>query len=208
MTAETTSAAYPPPVMTAHVEGMTDLERLLAIEEIKQLKARYFRSMDTKDWDNFEATMAPDVDFDLREGIAARDPKTGELRRSGAIGFAEDQIREEDWHTIGARAVRDWEAGILEHWTTVHQGHCPEIEILTPTTAKGLWHMEDRLRVPPEGRLRGHVVAARSHAAARAARLRDLSRDLRADRWTLGDQDAGTEAPPRGHRLNCGFGHD
>jgi len=148
MTAETTSAAYPPPVMTAHVEGMTDLERLLAIEEIKQLKARYFRSMDTKDWDSFEATMAPDVDFDLREGIAARDPKTGELRRSGAIGFAEDQIREEDWHTIGARAVRDWEAGILEHWTTVHQGHCPEIEILTPTTAKGLWHMEDRLRVP------------------------------------------------------------
>ncbi|MBM3672300.1 MAG: nuclear transport factor 2 family protein [Actinobacteria bacterium] len=35
---------------------MDDAERLLAIEEIKQLKARYFRCMDTKDWDGFAAS--------------------------------------------------------------------------------------------------------------------------------------------------------
>ncbi len=148
MTAGTANSAYPRPVMTAHVEGMTDVERLLAIEEIKQLKARYFRCMDTKDWDGFEAVFAPDVEFDLRQGVVARDPETGEIRRSGKIQFSEDQIRDEDWKMTGARAVRDWESGILQQWTTIHQGHCPEIEIVTPTTATGIWHMEDRLRVP------------------------------------------------------------
>ena len=34
---------------------MTATDRLLAIEEIKQLKARYFRCMDQKKWDEFEA---------------------------------------------------------------------------------------------------------------------------------------------------------
>lgn len=136
--------------MTAQVKGMTDVERLLAIEEIKQVKARYFRCMDTKDWDGFEATFASDVEFDLREGILARDPHTGEIKRSGDIQFTADQIRDQDWMVTGAKAVRDWEQGILDKWTTIHQGHCPEIEILSPTTAKGIWHMEDRLRPPIE----------------------------------------------------------
>ena len=40
---------------------MDDLERLVAIEEIKQLKARYFRCMDTKDWEGFAEVFAPDA---------------------------------------------------------------------------------------------------------------------------------------------------
>ena len=32
--------------------------------------------------------------------------------------------------------------------TTVHHGHMPEIEILSPTTARGVWAMEDKLRWP------------------------------------------------------------
>ena len=43
---------------------MTDAERSLAIEEIKQVKARYFRCMDTKDWAGFEAGFAPDATVD------------------------------------------------------------------------------------------------------------------------------------------------
>ena len=40
---------------------MATLEELDAIEQIKQLKARYFRCMDTKDWDGFQAVFAPDA---------------------------------------------------------------------------------------------------------------------------------------------------
>ena len=40
------------------------VERLVAIEDIKQLKARYFRLMDQKNWDGFEKLFTPDVVFD------------------------------------------------------------------------------------------------------------------------------------------------
>ena len=34
-----------------HQEGrMTEVEKLVAVEEIKKLKARYARCLDTKDW--------------------------------------------------------------------------------------------------------------------------------------------------------------
>ncbi len=32
---------------------------------------------------------------------------------------------------------------ILRDITTVHHGHMPEIEITSPTTAEGIWAMED-----------------------------------------------------------------
>ena len=40
---------------------MTDVEHLLAFEEIKQVKARYFRCMDTKDWEGFARVFAADA---------------------------------------------------------------------------------------------------------------------------------------------------
>lgn len=43
---------------------MSDLERLVAIEEIKNLKARYFRAMDTGDWDVLQTVFATDAVFD------------------------------------------------------------------------------------------------------------------------------------------------
>ena len=44
---------------------MDAAEQLLAIEEIKQLKARYFRCMDTKDWDGFGQVFAPNAVLDV-----------------------------------------------------------------------------------------------------------------------------------------------
>jgi hypothetical protein len=41
------------------------VERLEAVEEIKQLKARYFRCIDTKDWDGFTTVFAPDARMDV-----------------------------------------------------------------------------------------------------------------------------------------------
>jgi hypothetical protein len=34
------------------------------IEEIRKLKARYFRFLDAQDWDNYAQIFAPDVVFD------------------------------------------------------------------------------------------------------------------------------------------------
>lgn len=45
---------------------MDPLEELLAIEEIRKLKARYFRALDAKDWDAFAGVFAPDAVQDLR----------------------------------------------------------------------------------------------------------------------------------------------
>jgi SnoaL-like protein len=126
---------------------MTDVERLLAIEEIKHLKARYFRCMDTKHWDAFEAVFAPDVVFDLRQGIFARDPISGEILRSGDIQVEEGSIGEA-WVQVGAANVRAFEERVLTGVITVHHGHMPEIEITSATTARGLWTMEDILRFP------------------------------------------------------------
>lgn len=134
--------------MTKKTQAVSDLERLVAIEEIKQLKARYFRCMDQKDWDAFEKVFCPDVLFDLREAIFARDPHTREIMKSGDIQIREEQIVESEWLQRGAANVRRWEETILTGVVTVHQGHMPEIEITSPITAHGYWTLEHLLRFP------------------------------------------------------------
>ena len=50
---------------------MTDLERLLAIEEIKRVKAKYFYCLDTKDWAGWkENVFAADGSLDVPEALA------------------------------------------------------------------------------------------------------------------------------------------
>lgn len=105
---------------------MDPIERLLAIEEIKKLKARYFRFMDTKDWAGLRSVFTDDLHADFREGT---DPPF-----EGAI-------------TDGADPYIDMLAPILTPMVTVHHGHMPEIEITSPTSATGTWAMEDKLWV-------------------------------------------------------------
>lgn len=108
---------------------MDPLEQLTAIEEIKTLKARYFRSMDTKDWDGFADVFAPGAVMDMSSEVpASDDPDAGITRGNKLI----------------ATFVRSHVGDV----TTVHHGHMPEIEILSPTTARGVWAMEDKLRWP------------------------------------------------------------
>jgi hypothetical protein len=44
---------------------LSTAEQLAEIEAIKQLKARYFRLMDTKDWEGFAKVFASDVEVDV-----------------------------------------------------------------------------------------------------------------------------------------------
>lgn len=100
---------------------MDNLQKLLALEEIKALKARYFRFVDTKDWDGFEGLFAPDAIFDISDDVP------------GCI-------------ITGAAKIRETASVPLTGCISVHHGHCPEIQFTSDTTAKGIWAMEDKLR--------------------------------------------------------------
>ncbi|MGH6739732.1 MAG: nuclear transport factor 2 family protein [Bradyrhizobium sp.] len=48
---------------------MDAVAKLIAIEEIKQVKARYFRLMDTRDFDGMADVFCRDAVFDCSEGL-------------------------------------------------------------------------------------------------------------------------------------------
>ena len=48
----------------------------------------------------------------------------------------------------GNELIAEYVRGHVDPVTTVHHGHMPEIEITSPTTATGIWSMEDMLRWP------------------------------------------------------------
>lgn len=116
---------------------MTPLEKLLAIEEIRQLKARYFRCVDTKDWDGFAAVFTGDVVLDRTYSGTIRNPWTGEWNPP----LAQAPVRVHGRDAVLA-VIRD----VVENLQTVHHGHMPEIAFVDARNATGIWAMEDELR--------------------------------------------------------------
>jgi uncharacterized protein (TIGR02246 family) len=110
--------------------AFSDLERLVAIEAIKQLKARYFRTIDTKDWDALRHVFTDDVVMDTRE--SGGNVMTGAMQ---CVAFLQEAIGDV---------------------VTVHHGHTPEIEVTSPTAATGIWAVEDMLRWPDGRELHGY----------------------------------------------------
>jgi len=113
---------------------VTDLEQLKAIEEIRLVKARYFRGVDTADSELVRGILAEDCVLDYM-GCCA-DPATGRdflpamnVVMRGSAG----------WSSTGLRA-----AGIV----SVHHSHNGEIELTGETTARAIWSMTDRLFMP------------------------------------------------------------
>jgi uncharacterized protein (TIGR02246 family) len=92
------------------------------IEEIKKLKARYFRTMDTKDWEAMASVFTDDVVIDMTGEGAGVTRSVAEF-----MPFLRSAIGEV---------------------VTVHHGHMPEIELTSPTTARGVWALEDQLWWP------------------------------------------------------------
>jgi len=86
------------------------------VEAIKKLKARYFRCLDTKDWDGYRNVFTDDVVVDMS-------PAGGDVRR-GIDTFME--------YVRGLTLIQ-----------SVHHGHMPEIELTSETTATGIWSLED-----------------------------------------------------------------
>ena len=87
------------------------------IEAIKQLKARYFRFLDTKDWKSYRDIFTEDVVVDVSG--------------SGGAVYKGLDIYMEYIHSY------------VSQIKTVHHGHMPEITLTSDTTATGIWSMED-----------------------------------------------------------------
>lgn len=96
------------------------LQRLLDLEEIKQLKAKYFLYLDTKQWEAWRELFTEDL---VVEGT--RQPPD-----SGRDTFV--------------NGVRD----ALQQIQSCHQGHTPIIEFMGENNARGVWAMFDDLRFP------------------------------------------------------------
>jgi hypothetical protein len=113
------------------------------IEAIKRLKARYCRLMDTKDWAGYRELFTDDVRVDL-ESAGGAVPGQGH-ESTGASGAV----------IVGADSFVGMLAPTLGDVVTVHQCHTPEIDLLTASTARGIWAMEDLLRFPDGTQLHG-----------------------------------------------------
>jgi ketosteroid isomerase-like protein len=111
--------------------------KLLAIEEIKQLKSRYFRLMDTKDWAGLRSIFCDDAVFDARAALS--------IDGRGEAGRAAES---NDWVYRGGEVIAKFIQGAIGASITVHHGHCHEIEILAENEASGVIAMEDQIWDP------------------------------------------------------------
>lgn len=95
---------------------MDRLDRLEAIEAIRSLKSRYFRLMDTKQWDELAGVFTADMKVVTPEG----------------------KIYTEGGDTYAA-ALRN----SLTHAVSCHQNLGGEIEVIDAENARAIWAMQD-----------------------------------------------------------------
>lgn len=134
--------------MGAHADAAAE------IEAIKKLKARYFRFMDQKRWDDWGGCFTENADLDTTE----ESPDAKASGRAEIVRFVSQAV---------GQAV------------TVHHGHMPEIDLTGEGTATGTWAMEDYLEFPgnpPSMTLhgRGHYFEEYEKGDDGAWRIRSL----------------------------------
>ena len=94
-------------------------QQLSDLEDIKQIKHRYFRSIDTADWALLDAMFTDDVAVEYIGGDY-------HVKLAGAANMIEFLIN--SFHS-GCSAM--------------HHGHMPEISFTGPDSAEGKWYLED-----------------------------------------------------------------
>ena len=92
------------------------------LEAIRRLKARYFRLMDTQQWEAWGEVFTEDATV-----TASPDPDETFRGREEIVRRVSEALRD---------AV------------TVHHGHMPEIELTGPDSAHGIWAMYDFVDLP------------------------------------------------------------
>ena len=99
------------------------------LEAIRQLKARYCRFLDAKDADGWRSVFTSDVVvlLDMAVSTGGADPMT-------SLAAEGPESRDSFVPMV---------LGGLEKAATMHHCHTPEITLTSPTTATGIWAMED-----------------------------------------------------------------
>jgi hypothetical protein len=98
---------------------MNLLETLFAVEQIRTLKARYFRFVDTKKWNELRALFTDDATVFFPEGFDAPRPIPEAMKFIAEV--------------LDSPVV------------SVHSGYMPEIEIVDQDHAKAIWPMQDHM---------------------------------------------------------------
>ncbi len=111
------------------------VRQLLDIEEIRQLKARYFRLLDAKDWDGFEALFTEDLEFFYAVPERQFVPPGAARTPDGRARVGRDEL---------LSFLRQGDDTV----TTVHHCFMPDITVLGPDEAVGRWSMADYTKVP------------------------------------------------------------
>jgi len=124
---------------------MDKWDRLQILEDIKRLKARYFRMVDTHDPEGFANVFTPDGVLDLREAFNA--PNMKEPASASSNPTPVRPIVIEGRENILAAAKKGM------NMLSVHHGHMPEIDIQSETRATGIWSMEDVVWKVRDGKL-------------------------------------------------------
>ena len=91
---------------------MDAIQKLVETEAIKQVKARYARAVDTKDWDLLASVFTPHARSIYNDGIFAFEG------RDEILKFLKGALDRKDV-------------------VSMHQSHTPEIEVTSATTARG-----------------------------------------------------------------------
>lgn len=118
---------------------MDPIDRLLAAEAVRNVKATYWYAMDMKDWEKLAGVFTPDAIFDMRgerafslgEDIADLPP-------------VEEAIAQGDTAvTVGAANIAAFIRGVVEKWITVHHGHAAIIDVVAADRATAIWPLFD-----------------------------------------------------------------
>ena len=117
--------------MTESGQPARTLQQLVDLEAISQLKARYFRLLDTRDWAGFEDLFTPDCVHHLP---------------------AESPVPTVDNATYFPMLRATLLPGV-----SVHHGHTPEIRFTGPDEATGTWAMQDVVTATPENAPAVHI---------------------------------------------------
>jgi uncharacterized protein (TIGR02246 family) len=122
--------AFGGPRRRAEMSGHDTIGVVDDVEAIRQLKARYFRTMDTKDWQAMRRVFTDDAVIDTTA--------SGGREIAGADEFMS--------------FLQETLAGVI----TAHHGHMPEITLTSASTASGIWALQDMLVWPDGSRMHGY----------------------------------------------------
>jgi hypothetical protein len=98
-----------------------DIQRLMDMEAIRQLKYAYFRCLDTANFAELATLFHDDVEVHFKGG-------NYEWRLTGKQAYLDNVRQAFTRHAVGH-----------------HNGHHPEIQMLSDTEATGIWYLADNM---------------------------------------------------------------